>query len=145
MAHWTLNSTRRRASTSTRWHFAFRLCCHSNETHAPIANWSNSAQLGGTPYHPLSNYIWVHAVVWASGEGQTDIQMCMTNIHLALSMTRVKCNTMFTRRNRRDDHMYVYRVQSARPIAATIAPCKHTCNCTCNRTCDSGFTQDRTD
>jgi len=25
------------------------LCCHSNETRAPIANPSNSAQLGGTP------------------------------------------------------------------------------------------------
>jgi len=67
--------------------------------------------------------------------------MCMTNIHLALSMTRVKRNTMFTRGNRRNFRMYVYMVQSARPIAATIAPCKHTCkcNCTCNRTCDSNF------
>jgi len=27
------------------------LSCHSNETHAPIANPPNSAQLGGTPYH----------------------------------------------------------------------------------------------
>jgi len=27
------------------------LCCHSNETSAPIANPTNSAQLGGTPYH----------------------------------------------------------------------------------------------
>ena len=27
------------------------LCCNINETHAPIANPSNSAQLGGTPYH----------------------------------------------------------------------------------------------
>jgi len=27
------------------------LCCHSNETHAPIANLPNSAQLQGTPYH----------------------------------------------------------------------------------------------
>jgi len=27
------------------------LCCHSNETPAPIANPPNSAQLGGTPYH----------------------------------------------------------------------------------------------
>jgi len=25
------------------------LCCHSNETPAPIANPSNNAQLGGTP------------------------------------------------------------------------------------------------
>jgi len=27
------------------------LCCHSNETHAPIANPPNNAQLEGTPYH----------------------------------------------------------------------------------------------
>jgi len=27
--------TRHRVSTGTRWHFAFGLCCHSNETHAP--------------------------------------------------------------------------------------------------------------
>jgi len=27
------------------------LCCHSNETHAPIANPSNNAQLQGTAYH----------------------------------------------------------------------------------------------
>ena len=36
-------------STSTRWHFAFALCCHSNETRVPIANPPNSAQLGDTP------------------------------------------------------------------------------------------------
>jgi len=29
------------------------LCCHSNETSAPIANPPNSAQLKGTPYHTL--------------------------------------------------------------------------------------------
>jgi len=29
----------------------FRICCHSNETRAPIVNKANSAQLGGTPYH----------------------------------------------------------------------------------------------
>jgi len=33
-----------RASTSTRWHFTFVLCCHSNKTHSPIANAPNSAQ-----------------------------------------------------------------------------------------------------
>jgi len=27
------------------------ICCHSNETHAPIANPPNSAQLEGIPYH----------------------------------------------------------------------------------------------
>jgi len=38
------------------------LCCHSNETHAPIANPPNSAQLEGTPAIPPS-YIRVSAVV----------------------------------------------------------------------------------
>ena len=38
--------TRHKAITSTRWHFAFAQCCHSNETRAPIANPPNSAQLG---------------------------------------------------------------------------------------------------
>jgi len=47
------------------------LCCHSNETRAPIANPANSAQLQGTPYHSPS-YIRVRAVVWECGEGQTD-------------------------------------------------------------------------
>ena len=37
------------------------LCCHSNETYAPIANLPNSPQLGGTPYH-LPSYIWVRAL-----------------------------------------------------------------------------------
>ena len=47
------------------------LCCHNNETHAPIANSPNSAQLGGTPTIPPS-YIWVHAVVWECDDEQTD-------------------------------------------------------------------------
>jgi len=42
---------RHRASRSSRWHFAFGLCCYSNEIRAPIANPPNSAQLPGTPYH----------------------------------------------------------------------------------------------
>ena len=49
----------------------FTLCCHSNATRAPIANPSNSAQLGGSLYHSPS-YIRVRAVVWAYGRGQTD-------------------------------------------------------------------------
>jgi len=39
------------ANTGTHRHFTFAPCCHSNETHAPITNLPNSAQLGGTPYH----------------------------------------------------------------------------------------------
>jgi len=49
------------------------LCSHTNETSAPIANPPNSAQLEDTPTTP-SSYIWVHAVLWECGEGQTDRQ-----------------------------------------------------------------------
>jgi len=66
----------------------FRLCCHSNETCAPIANLPSSAQLEGAPTI-LPSYIWVRAVVWACGEGQshTHTQICVTNIHFASSMS----------------------------------------------------------
>jgi len=47
----SLRQTWHIASASTHWHFAFGLCCHSNETRAPIANPPNSAQLGDTRYH----------------------------------------------------------------------------------------------
>jgi len=50
---------------------ALTVCCHNNETCAPIANLPNSAQLDSTPYHTPS-YIWVRAVVWECSEGQTD-------------------------------------------------------------------------
>jgi len=43
----------------------------SNETHAPIANPPNSAQLGAVPTTPPS-YIRVGAVVWMCGRGHTD-------------------------------------------------------------------------
>jgi len=56
------------------------LCCHSNETRALIANRPNSAQLKGTRYH-FTSYIRVRAVVRECGEGQTDTQMPVTNIH----------------------------------------------------------------
>jgi len=59
-----------RATTSTRWHFAFALFCHGNETRAPIANLPNSAQLGGNSTIP-SSYIRVRAIVWECGEGHT--------------------------------------------------------------------------
>jgi len=68
---------------------------HSNETCAPIANPPNSVQLDGTPYHTPS-YIRFHAVVWECGEGQTDTQMAVTNIHFASAMPHAKCNKMFT-------------------------------------------------
>jgi len=67
----TTTKIRHRASTSTRWHYAFALCYHNNETRPPIANPPKNAQLGGIPYHSPS-YIRVRAVVWACGDGQTD-------------------------------------------------------------------------
>ena len=48
-----------------------RVCCHSYEFHAPIANLPNSDQLEGTRYHSPS-YIRVCAVVWEHCEGHTD-------------------------------------------------------------------------
>jgi len=68
------------------------LCCHSNETHAPIANPSDSTQLEGTPYHSPT-YIRVCAVVLECGEGQTDTHTDgVTNIHFALVTPQAKCN-----------------------------------------------------
>jgi len=43
------------------------LCCHSNETRAPIANPPNSAQLEDTPTISPS-YIHICAVVWEFGQ-----------------------------------------------------------------------------
>jgi len=68
------------------------LCCHSNETRAPIANLSNCAQLEGTPTIPPS-YNRVRTVVWERGEGhQTDTQTAVTDIHFASATPRAKCN-----------------------------------------------------
>ena len=71
------------------------LCCHSNETRAPIANLTNSAPLQGTPTIPQS-YIRVRAIVLECGKGQTerltDTQMSMANIHFASAIPHVKCN-----------------------------------------------------
>ena len=68
-----------------------RVHCHINETHAPIANLPNIAQLEGTPNH-FPSYIRVLAVVWESGEGQTDTQMAVASIHFASAMPDAKCN-----------------------------------------------------
>jgi len=67
------------------------LCCHGNETGAPIANPPNSAQLEGTPTIPPT---YIRVCMWACGEGQTDThrQMHVTNIHFASSATQSKCN-----------------------------------------------------
>jgi len=53
-------------------------CCHSNETHAPIANPPNSAQLKGTPTIPPS-YIRVHAECGnAARDRQTAVTICVS-------------------------------------------------------------------
>jgi len=57
------------------------LCCHSNETHAPITTPPCSAQLEGTPT-ARPGYIRVRVVVWECGDGQTDTQSRVSNIHL---------------------------------------------------------------
>jgi len=66
------------------------LCCHSNETRAPISNPPNDAQREGTPYHSLS-YIRVRAVVWECGEGQTDTQTAVAN-NFVSATPHAKCN-----------------------------------------------------
>jgi len=40
------------------------------------------------------NYTWVLAVVWECGEGQTDTQTAVTNIHFALATLCMKCNKL---------------------------------------------------
>jgi len=45
------NKARQRAITSSRYISRSALCCHSNETRAPIANLPKSAQLEGNPYN----------------------------------------------------------------------------------------------
>ena len=81
--------TRHRGSTSTRWHFAFGLCCHSNETRVPIANPPNTVQLESTPTITASN-IPVRAVVWECCEGQTQTHRRAWPIYISprLRLTR---------------------------------------------------------
>jgi len=73
------------------------LCCHNNETRAPIANPFNTAQLEGTPIIPTSyiRMIRVRAVVWECGEGQTDRHIDRHTDgrgHFASATTHAKCN-----------------------------------------------------
>ena len=74
-------------------------CCHSNATRAPIANPSNSAQLGGVPYHsPKLHPGPCNSVgMWPRTDThtctQTDTQTRVTTIHFASSTTHAKCNS----------------------------------------------------
>ena len=68
------------------------LCCHSNETRAPIEYPRSCAQLEGTPTILLS-YTWVRAVVWECDEGQT--HRCMWPIYI-LHRLRLTRNVMIS-------------------------------------------------
>jgi len=94
-------ATRHRARTSTRWHFAFGICCHSNATHAPIANLPNSAPLGAPPTIPPS-YIQVRAVVWACSHGQTHRQThrCVWPLYISHCL-RLTWNVINTKKQTR--------------------------------------------
>jgi len=85
-----LKRNRHRVSTSTRWPFAFALCCHNNENRAPIANLPNSAQLEGILYHSSNLHPGPHSSVGM--QRGTDRQTAMTTIHFASSTTHAKSN-----------------------------------------------------
>jgi len=85
-------TNQQRAHTPCKLGFA--LCCHSNATHAPIANPPNSAQLGSSLYqapklHPglLGNVV---------VRPRTDTQTRVTTIHSASSTTHAKCKQQLT-------------------------------------------------
>jgi len=70
------------------------VCCHSNETRAPIANPPNSAQLEGTPYHLLKLHPHPCSSVGMrrGTDRQTHTQTAMANIHFTSAMPHVKYN-----------------------------------------------------
>jgi len=70
------------------------LCCHSNETRAPIANLPNSAQLEGTPsYSPKLHPSPCSSVgMWRGTDIHRDTQTRMTTIHFTLAKPHAKCN-----------------------------------------------------
>jgi len=65
------------------------LCCHSNESRAPITNPPNSAQLEGTAYHSPELHPDSCSSVGTRQE-QTDTQTRVTNIHFVSSATHTK-------------------------------------------------------
>jgi len=122
----------KRAHTPRKLGFA--LCCHSNATHAPIANPPNSARLGAASTTPPS-YIRVRAVMWAYGRGQTHRRALPRYILRRLRLTqnvirkRTKIKTDLLRR-------YMYDDQS---IEEDIKLCE---NCTINSSdqeCDTAW------
>jgi len=68
------------------------LCCHSNETRAPVANLPNSAQWEGTLYHSpkLPPGLCTSVRMWWATDRHT--QTLVTNIHFAFATPHAKCN-----------------------------------------------------
>jgi len=73
-----------------RVHFMFALSCHSNATHALIANLPNTAQLGGTPYHSPKLHSGPCNSVGMRRGTDRQTQTRVNYIHFALSTTHVK-------------------------------------------------------
>jgi len=83
------------ASTSILLIFCIRcLCCHSNETCAPIANSSNDAQLGGHPY-PLPFFKVTSGYVHKCRYGQTDRQTAVVTVHFTWLWLMQDVNTLY--------------------------------------------------
>jgi len=87
-------TNQQRAHTPRKLEFA--LCCHSNATHAPIANPPNSAQLEGSLYHTSKLHPGPCSNVGVRPRTDTDTQTRVTTIHFASSTTHAKCNNRFT-------------------------------------------------
>jgi len=70
------------------------LCCHSNETRAPIANPPNNAQLEVIPYHSARLHPGPCSSVGMrrGTDRHTDTQLAVTNIHFASATPHAKCN-----------------------------------------------------
>ena len=68
------------------------LCCHSDETRAPVANPPNCEQLDGTPYHSPNLHPDPCSIVgmW-QGTDKRDTQTAVTNIHFASATPHAKC------------------------------------------------------
>jgi len=67
------------------------LCCHGNETRAPIANPPNSAQLEGTQYHSPNLHPGLCSSVLCGNVARVR-HMDVTSIHFASATPHAKCN-----------------------------------------------------
>jgi len=96
MAHGV--ETSYRVSTTSRWHFTFVLCCHNNETRAPIANPPNSAQLESTPFHSPKLHLGPFVSVGMRRGTHTHTQMHVTYMHFTSSTLRLTRNVIMLAR-----------------------------------------------